>query len=155
MTMVKSYRGVQVIKDDDSKRQAMAVSDYMSTKLITFSPDQHMHDVIEVLLKNKVSGGPVVDEEGKLVGVVSEGDCMKEVVRGKYNNMPNLSGNVSDHMTSDVISISPETNIFDAARMFLEKRIRRFPVVSRGKLVGQISQKDIMRAFHRMASQTW
>ena len=153
--MVKSYRGVQVIKDDDSKRQAMAVSDYMSTKLITFSPDQHMHDVIEVLLKNKVSGGPVVDEEGKLVGVVSEGDCMKEVVRGKYNNMPNLSGNVSDHMTSDVISISPETNIFDAARMFLEKRIRRFPVVSRGKLVGQISQKDIMRAFHRMASQTW
>ncbi|MFZ9045122.1 MAG: CBS domain-containing protein [Cyclobacteriaceae bacterium] len=153
--MVKSYRGVQVIKDDDSKRQAMAVSDYMSTKLITFSPDQHMHDVIEVLLKNKVSGGPVVDEEGKLVGVVSEGDCMKEVVRGKYNNMPNLSGNVSDHMTSDVISISPETNIFDVARMFLEKRIRRFPVVSRGKLVGQISQKDIMRAFHRMASQTW
>ena len=128
MTMVKSYRGVQVIKDDDSKRQAMAVSDYMSTRLITFSPDQHMHDVIEVLLKNKVSGGPVVDEEGKLVGVVSEGDCMKEVVRGKYNNMPNLSGNVSDHMTSDVISISPETNIFDAARMFLEKRIRRFPV---------------------------
>lgn len=155
MTMVKSYRGVQVIKDDDSKRQAMAVSDYMSTRLITFSPDQHMHDVIEVLLKNKVSGGPVVDEEGKLVGVVSEGDCMKEVVRGKYNNMPNLSGNVSDHMTSDVISISPETNIFDAARMFLEKRIRRFPVVSRGKLVGQISQKDIMRAFHRMSSQTW
>lgn len=153
--MVKSYRGVQVIKDDDSKRQAMAVSDYMSTKLITFSPDQHMHDAIEVLLKNKVSGGPVVDEEGKLVGVVSEGDCMKEVVRGKYNNMPNLSGNVSDHMTSDVISISPETNIFDVARMFLEKRIRRFPVVSRGKLVGQISQKDIMRAFHRMASQTW
>lgn len=155
MTMVKSYRGVQVIKDDDSKRQAMAVSDYMSTRLITFSPDQHMHDVIEVLLKNKVSGGPVVDEEGKLVGVVSEGDCMKEVVRGKYNNMPNLSGNVSDHMTSDVISISPETNIFDAARMFLEKRIRRFPVVNRGKLVGQISQKDIMRAFHRMSSQTW
>ncbi len=153
--MVKSYRGVQVIKDDDSKRQAMAVSDYMSTRLITFSPDQHMHDVIEVLLKNKVSGGPVVDEEGKLVGVVSEGDCMKEVVRGKYNNMPNLSGNVSDHMTSDVISISPETNIFDAARMFLEKRIRRFPVVNRGKLVGQISQKDIMRAFHRMSSQTW
>ena len=155
MTMVKSYRGVQVIKDDDSKRQAMAVSDYMSTRLITFSPDQHMHDVIEVLLKNKVSGGPVVDEEGKLVGVVSEGDCMKEVVRGKYNNMPNLSGNVSDHMTSDVISISPETNIFDAARMFLEKRIRRFPVVNRGKLVGQISQKDIMKAFHRMSSQTW
>lgn len=153
--MVKSYRGVQILKEDDSKKQAISVSDYMSTKLITFSPDQHMDEVIDVLLKNKISGGPVVDAEGNLIGVVSEGDCMKEVVRGKYNNMPNLAGKVSEHMTADVISIAPETNIFDAAGMFLEKRIRRFPVVNRGKLVGQISQKDIMRAVHHMSSQTW
>lgn len=127
----------------------------MSTKLIKFSPEQNMDEVIEALLKHKISGGPVVDGEGKLVGVISEGDCMKEVVKGKYNNMPNLSGKVADHMTTQVISIAPDTNIFDAAGMFLEKRIRRFPVVNMGKLVGQISQKDIMRAVHRMSSQTW
>ena len=153
--MVKSYRGVQVMQEDPSKKQAITVADYMSTKLITFSPDQHMDSVIEALLKYKISGGPVVDDTGSLVGVISEGDCMKEVVRGKYNNMPNLSGMVSEHMSTNVISISPDTNIFDAAKMFLEKRIRRFPVVNRGKLVGQISQKDIMRAVHRMSGHTW
>lgn len=153
--MVKSYRGVRVLKEDTSKKQSISVSDYMSTKLITFSPDQSMDEVIEALLKYKISGGPVVDDQGNLVGVISEGDCMKEVVRGKYNNMPNLSGKVSEHMTTQVISIGPDTNIFDAAGMFLEKRIRRFPVVNMGKLVGQISQKDIMRAVHNMSSHTW
>ena len=127
----------------------------MTSKLITFHPDQSMDEVIETLLKNKISGGPVVNDNGELVGVISEGDCMKEVVKGKYDNMPALSGKVSDHMSSNVISISPEMNIFDAADEFLTKRIRRFPVVNMGKLMGQISQKDIMRAVHSMKSATW
>lgn len=152
--MVKSYRGVPMAKPA-ATAQKVTVSDYMSTRLITFRPEQHMDEVINTLLKYKISGGPVVNAENELVGVISEGDCMKEVVRGKYNNMPNLNGVVVEHMTSSVISIPPETNIFDAAKMFLEKRIRRFPVVNHGKLVGQISQKDIMRAVHNMQSQTW
>ena len=152
--MVKSYRGVPVAKPA-ATAQKVTVSDYMSTKLITFRPEQHMDEVINTLLKYKISGGPVVNSENELVGVISEGDCMKEVVRGKYNNMPNLNGVVAEHMTSNVISIPPETNIFDAAKMFLDKRIRRFPVVNHGKLVGQISQKDIMRSVHNMQSQTW
>ncbi|WP_421873099.1 CBS domain-containing protein [Marinoscillum sp.] len=152
--MVKSYRGVPVAKPA-ATTQKVTVADYMSTRLITFKPEQHMDEVINTLLKYKISGGPVVNDENELVGVISEGDCMKEVVRGKYNNMPNLNGVVAEHMTSNVISIPPETNIFDAAKMFLEKRIRRFPVVNRGKLVGQISQKDIMRAVHNMQSHTW
>ncbi|MFY0608118.1 MAG: CBS domain-containing protein [Cyclobacteriaceae bacterium] len=152
--MVKSYRGVQKAKPAPAS-QKVSVSDYMSTKLITFSADQHMDEVIDVLLKNKISGGPVVNDAGELVGIISEGDCMKQVVKGKYNNMPNLNGTVADHMTDNVISISPDLNIFDVANMFLEKRIRRFPVVNKGKLVGQISQKDIMRAVHILQSSTW
>ena len=152
--MVKSYRGIPVAKPAPTA-QKVTVEDYMTTKLITFKPEQHMDEVIQTLLKYKISGGPVVNDDNELIGVISEGDCMKEVVRGKYNNMPNLNGMVAEHMTRDVISIPPETNIFDAAKMFLDKRIRRFPVVNRGKLVGQISQKDIMRAVHNMQSQTW
>ncbi|MFT6883634.1 MAG: CBS domain-containing protein [Marinoscillum sp.] len=152
--MVKSYRGVQMAKPAPVS-QKISVSDYMSTKLITFKPDQHMDEVINILLKNKISGGPVVNEAGELVGVISEGDCMKQVVKGKYNNMPNLNGVVADHMTPNVISISPDMNIFEAADMFLMRRIRRFPVVNMGKLVGQISQKDVMRAAHSMQSTTW
>lgn len=152
--MVKSYRGIPVQKPATAPKK-VTVADYMSTKLITFRADQHMDEVIEILLKYKISGGPVINRDNELVGVISEGDCMKEVVRGKYNNMPNLNGLVADHMSVNVISIGPETNIFDTAKMFLEKRIRRFPVVNMGKLVGQISQKDIMRAVHKMQSQTW
>ena len=152
--MVKSYKGVTAAPV--AKEQVpIQVRDYMSTKLITFHPDQPMDEVIETLLKNKISGGPVVDDEGALVGVISEGDCMKEVVKGKYDNMPSLSTRVSDRMSQKVISISPEMNIFEAADKFLSLRIRRFPVVDLGKLIGQISQKDIMRAVHRMRSSTW
>ena len=152
--MVKSYRGVPMEKPTVAP-PPVTVADYMSTRLITFHPDQPMDEVIETLLHHKISGGPVVDDDGELVGIISEGDCMKEVVRGKYNNMPSLSGKVSEHMSVNVISIGPETNIFDAAGKFLTMRIRRFPVVSNGKLMGQVSQKDIMRAVHRMNSTTW
>lgn len=154
--MVKSYRGIIKKIDKKKKPQPDTVADYMSRKLITFSPDQSMFEVVKTLLAKKISGGPVMDEEGRLCGVISEGDCLKEVVKGKYNNMPNLAGKVSERMTTSVITISPDMNVFGAADMFLTKKIRRFPVVSsEGKLLGQISQKDIMRAVLSMKSETW
>ena len=144
--MVQSYRGNITKVKKDSGPQADTVADYMTRKLTTFSPEQPMFEVVQSLLKNKISGAPVIDGNGQLCGVISEGDCLKEVVKGKYN---------SDHMTTSVITIAPDVNIFDAANMFLNKRIRRFPVVDAGKLVGQISQKDIMRAVMKMKSATW
>lgn len=153
--MVQSYRGIMTKESDVKTPQAVSVGDHMSRKLITFKPDQSMFEVVQILLKHGISGAPVMDENGQLCGVISEGDCLKEVVKGKYNNMPNLSGKASDHMTTNVMTISPDMNIFDAADMFLTKRIRRFPVVDAGRLVGQISQKDIMRAVLKMKSSTW
>jgi CBS domain-containing protein len=153
--MVQSYRGNITKVAKGGGPQADTVGDYMTRKLTTFTPDQPMFEVVQMLLKHKISGAPVIDANGQLCGVISEGDCLKEVVKGKYNNMPNLAGKASDHMTANVITIAPDVNIFDAANMFLNKRIRRFPVVDGGKLVGQISQKDIMRAVLKMKSATW
>lgn len=153
--MVKSYRGVQAAPEVEKEAQKVTVADYMSTRLITFRPEQSIDEVINVLLKNKISGGPVVDENNQLCGVISEGDCLKEVVRGKYNNSPNMSGTVADHMAKEVITIAPETNIFDAAQKFLTLKIRRFPVLRHGQLVGQISQKDIMKAVVSLQGETW
>ena len=79
-----------------------------------------MDDVISTLLKNRISGAPVVDDHGQIIGVISEGDCMKEVVRGKYNNLPSMSGKAADYMSTNVISISPEANIFDCADRFVD-----------------------------------
>ncbi len=151
--MVMSYRGAEAPKIQET--QALKVEDYMAQKLITFKPDQAMHEVVDALMKYKISGGPVVNDDGQLVGVISEGDCLKEVVKGKYDNMPIFTGLVEEHMAKNVITVGPGLNIFEAARMFLDKRLRRFPVVHEGKLIGQISQKDIMKAVLNAKSSTW
>ena len=151
--MVMSYRGAEAPKTIEP--QSVKVEDYMARKLITFKPEQAMHEVVDELMRHKISGGPVVNSQGELVGVISEGDCLKEVVKGKYDNMPIFTGLVAEHMAEDVVTVSPDLNIFEAAKMFLEKRLRRFPVVYEGKLIGQISQKDVMKAVLNTKSSTW
>lgn len=142
--MVKSYQGSRI--EVEVPKKSMQVADYMAKKLITFRPDQPMGEVIATLLKYKISGAPVINEANELIGVISEGDCLKQIIKGRYDNMPFMTGYVREHMATNVVTISPETNIFDAAKMFLDRRLRRFPVTHEGKLIGQISQKDIMRA---------
>lgn len=151
--MVMSYQGVRQAPKKES--QQVQVKDYMTKKLITFRPDQPMSEVIAILTEKNISGGPVIDEEGNLVGVISEGDCLKEVVRGKYNNSPNHNGVVASHMTRDVKTVRPDLNIFELAQLFLELKLRRFPVMSEGKLLGQISQRDVMRAVLSLKNETW
>ena len=153
--MVKSYKGVEKVKDKKAVMQPVTVEDYMTRRLITFTPDQTMDQVLDMLLKKKISGGPVVDENNNLIGVISEGDCLKEVVKGKYNNVPTLSGLVKDRMATDIKSVAPDMNIFDLAQMFLNMRLRRFPVLKNGKLVGQISQKDVMRAVIKLHNDSY
>ena len=153
--MVKSYKGPGEIKTKAVKEQMVTVEDYMSRRLVTFHPDQTMDQVIDILLKKNISGGPVVDDNKNLCGIISEGDCLKEVVKGKYNNHPTLSGKVSEHMAKNVKWVTPETNIFELADMFLNMRLRRFPVLRDGKLIGQISQKDVMRAVQKLKDTTW
>lgn len=152
--MVKNYKGivVAVAKEEPS---SILVADYMARQLITFSPDQTIMEVMDTLMSKRISGGPVVNARKELLGVISEGDCLKEVVKGKYNNIPVLSGKVSEYMATNVITISPRENIFDAANMFLNKRLRRFPVIENGKLIGQISQKDVIRAIKNLKSEDW
>lgn len=144
--MVKSFRGETKPRPKLQELQPVLVSDYMATSLITFRPEQSIYEVVHTLITLKISGGPVVNDKNELVGVISEGDCLKEVVKGKYHDMPVLSGTVEEHMARNVVSIPPTMCVFDVAKMFLERRLRRFPVVHDNKLIGQISQKDVMRA---------
>ena len=113
--MVKSYRGVEKAKEKKSIVRPVTVEDYMTRRLVTFRPDQTMDQVLDLLLAKNISGGPVIDENNNLIGIISEGDCLKEVVKGKYNNVPTLSGYVRDYMATDVKSVSPDLNIFELA----------------------------------------
>ena len=153
--MVKSYKGVEKVKEKKTIVRPVTVEDYMTRKLVTFRPDQTMDQVLDLLLAKNISGGPVIDENNNLVGIISEGDCLKEVVKGKYNNVPTLSGYVRDYMATEVKSVSPNLNIFELAQMFLNMRLRRFPVMKDGRLVGQISQKDVMRAMIKLHNESY
>ncbi len=131
------------------------VSDYMTRDLITFNPNQSVMEVIETLVKCKISGGPVVDDNNQLLGIISEGDCIKQLNESRYYNMPIDDARVEKFMVKDVETIDGNLNIFDAANKFLQTKRRRFPIIEDGKLVGQISQKDVMKAALKMKGQNW
>ncbi len=145
--MVKNFQGAQIETKKSIEVQAFSVKDHMATRLITFRPDQSIHEVVHKLLENNISGAPIVNDKNQLVGIISEGDCLKDISSGKYHDLPLMHGRVEDLMAKNVIHIRPDVSIFEAAEMFLEYKLRRFPVLDEnGKLVGQISQRDIMKA---------
>jgi CBS domain-containing protein len=133
----------------------LKVRDYMTTNLITFRPDQPIQEVVEAIIKHKISGGPVVNGRQELVGIISEGDCLKQLSESRYYNMPLEHDNVEKRMARDVETIDGNMDIFDAANKFLNSKRRRFPIVEKGKLVGQISQKDILKAALKLKGENW
>ncbi len=138
------------------KTTPFLVSDYMTKNLITFKESQSIEEVIDSLIKNKISGGPVINEKNELIGIISEGDCLKQISESRYYNLPiDKNSTVGKAMVKQVETIDGNMNIFDAANKFLESKRRRFPIIENGKLVGQISQKDVLKAAIKLKSSTW
>ena len=125
------------------------VKDYMARTLVTFKPDTSVLDAVHVLVKNRIAGAPVVDDEGNLIGMLSELDCMRVALQAGYHG--DYGGPVSDYMTKGVKTVDMEMSIIDLAQMFAEKGYRRFPVTDKNRLVGQISRRDVLRALEAIA----
>ena len=151
---IKNFQGSRK-QQGTAETIALKVKDYMSTKLITFKPEQSVQDVVETLIKFRISGGPVVNDKNELVGIISEGDCLKHLSESRYYNMPLQQDNVGMRMIKDVETIDGEMDVFDAANKFLQSKRRRFPIIVEGKLVGQISQKDILVAALQLKGENW
>ena len=122
------------------------VSDIMATRLVTFTPDMNIHEAIRILLEKRFSGAPVVDADGTLVGMLSKKDCLKITFSTRYHD--DWGGPVSDFMSSPVKTLDADLDLVSAAQFFLESHYRRFPVLSEGRLVGQISRYDILKALN-------
>ncbi|MEM7245713.1 MAG: CBS domain-containing protein [Acidobacteriota bacterium] len=120
------------------------VRDFMASKLRTLQGETDILKAVDFLAEHAISGAPVVDDLGRLIGVLSEKDCLKLVAEGVNAQTP--QGTVSDFMTREVETLPPDMDLYYAAGMFLRKPYRRFPVVKDGKLVGQISRRDVLRA---------
>ena len=110
---------------------------------------------MKAFIRHRISGGPVVDETGNLVGVISEADCMKEISDSRYFNMPILDKSVAHFMTEKVDTVASDMSVFDAAALFSKSSRRRYPVMENDRLVGQVSRKDVVIAAINMKSQTW
>ena len=150
---IKSFQGVRSSISNVNKN--ILVRDIMKRNLVVFSPNDSIFEVMKKFVKHKISGGPVLNKNGKIVGVISEADCMKEISDSRYFNMPILDKRVKNFMQKNVDTINSSTSIFDAASRFHNSSRRRFPVIENQKLVGQISRKDIVIAAINMQSQTW
>ena len=124
--------------------RSMLVKDCMSKKVITLSPELEMLRAAQVLIKQDISGAPVLDSHGRLVGILTERDCMQVAMRDVYHGTP--GGLVSDHMSPDPQFVGPEESILDLSQRFIDGRFHRYPVIDNGRLVGIISRRDVMRA---------
>ncbi|WP_054852186.1 CBS domain-containing protein [Olleya sp. ITB9] len=152
---IKSFEGSRKGQQQVINNQSLKVSDYMTKDLITFKTTQSVEEVIDTLIKHKISGGPVVNDNYELIGIISEGDCIKQISESRYYNMPSDNNSVEKHMVKNVETIDGNLDVFDAAKKFLDSKRRRFPIVKDGKLVGQISQKDILKAAMQLKGHNW
>jgi CBS domain-containing protein len=124
------------------------VRDYMTSKVKTLTPATPILEAVDMLVKHQISGAPVCDAEGHVVGMLSEKDCLPLIAKGVNNSPP--TGTVAEFMAIDPAVLPPDMDLYYAAGVFMKKIYRRFPVVENGKLVGVISRRDILRAVHKI-----
>ena len=120
----------------------------MSTDLLLLSPDMEIHRAMNRLIERDVSGAPVVDDAGNLVGLLCERDCLTVAFKASYHQEP--GGKVSEFMVRDVQTIDVGTPIIEIVELFYQSRYRRFPVMSDDRLVGLLSRRDILKAVEEL-----
>jgi CBS domain-containing protein len=120
------------------------VADHMTRDLVTLSPEQEINSAIHLLLSKKVSGAPVVDGGGRLVGVLTKKDGLRAALEASYYR--EWGKPVAAYMARDVVTMDPGLDVLEACQVFLDTPYRRFPVTRDGQLLGQISRTDILRA---------
>jgi len=142
----------------------MLVKDVMTADVITVEKFEKVLVVADILAARNISGIPVVDKQGKVIGIITQADILSVVGVRKEHTFKDLLKHmlgepfpdrrmgdiVGDVMTSSVLTTSPQTNIAEVVRIMDEKKIRRLPVVDdQSKLIGIISRADILKAVLR------
>jgi CBS domain-containing protein len=116
----------------------MIARDIMTRKVCTIHPEASAQEVAQLLDSQRISGAPVVDADGILIGIITEADIISKV------NRDGLC--VADIMSHELIVVNEETDVSEIAMLLTERKIKRVPVVQDGKLVGIVSRADIVHA---------
>jgi CBS-domain-containing membrane protein len=146
----------------------MNAADVMVTSVITVGPDANIQEVADLLLRHRISAVPVVGGNGEIVGIVSEGDLINrpesETMHHRSWWLDALASNealaadyvrshsrrVTDVMTREVITASPETPVADVAALLEKHRIKRVPIVRNGRIVGIVSRANLLQGLARL-----
>ena len=124
--------------------KSVLVTDHMTRKVVSIAQDLDISTATRYLIEHDISGAPVLDDHGRLVGILTERDCMKVALHAGYHDVP--YGLVSDYMSPEPESVAPEQSVLTLAEKFVHGRFRRYPVVDNGRLVGIITRRDVLRA---------
>lgn len=128
------------------------VSEFMNRNVITLDPDSNVFEAIDHLLEKRISGAPVVDKQGRYVGIFSEKMAMQVIVAAVYDQVP---GTVVSRYTNVDRNrlIDRQASLLDAAQVFLRTPYRRLPVLAGDRLEGQVSRRDVLRSEYSIATQ--
>ena len=149
----------------------MRAADVMVSNVVSVTPDQTVQEVAGILLDRRISGVPVLNAAGELVGIVSEGDLMRHADAGTqhrrswwlrllmgrqglaYDYVREHARRVNDVMTRHVITASPEASVGDLAELLERNGIKRVPIVKDRKVVGIVSRANLLQALAAMRKQ--
>lgn len=124
--------------------ETLKVKDYMDHQAVRFTPEMSLSAALDKVMKSGHRGGPVVNEEGVVIGFLSEQDLLEKLIKVAYTGQETHI--VSDCMYKEVLSVSPETGIIELADMMKVGKPKAYPVVENGKLLGMISRRDVLTA---------
>ena len=125
--------------------RSLKVKDYMTLQAVTFTKDMSLSAALNKVIKSVTLGGPVIDENKKVVGFLSEQDLLDKLVKASYHCQD--TNTVQECMHQDVLSVSPEMSIIELADMMKVGKPKVYPVVDdKGKLVGIITRRDVLIA---------
>lgn len=118
--------------------------DLMSKRIVSLEPGMDVLRAMQILLDEGISGAPVCDEHGNLVGILTQRDCLDIGLHGVYHREP--AGRVRDYMKAPVQTVEASAALPEVLEAFRSSRYRRFPVVEGNRLVGQLSRRDVLPA---------
>ena len=132
---------------------SIKVSEHMERQPVLLTPDMPLVTAVDALLERKKLGAPVVDEHGKLVGFLSQQDCMSVMLKSSYHC--DLVARVKDCMSAEVLIVTPEHSVLQLAEQMLGSKPKVYPVVDNGKVIGTINRTNVLNAINIYMQQCY
>lgn len=137
----------------ESLSPSSKIREYMLENFETINEGQTIVEASEMLLRLDLSGAPVVNKHGNMIGFLSEKDCLKFVLDSKYYN--HAPSSVTHYMSTQVMTISPDDSLTSVIELFLRNNFQIYPVVDEGRVIGTISRQEILRSISDLDEASW